>query len=297
MDKRIFLVLGLMMISFWSFGQKIVPHGEFYKDSVKIGEPIHYSLMVKYPMDWQVIYPDSTFNYAPFEFYSKKYFPTNMDSIYAIDSVVYELATFEIDLVQKLAVPIFVLNRGDSLEVMPEADSVFLQELVQQVPDTVRLKANFNYLPVHYAVNYPYLMIGGVIFIIICVIIFFAFGNKIRARIKLYRLRKEFEKFSLNFERGITNIRNNEHNASLIEEILVIWKKYMEKLENKPFTKYTSKEILKAGYEKELGEVLQNIDRAIYGKMSDDFMHKNFESLEDLTLQYYQLKVKEVNNG
>jgi len=296
-DKRFFLALGLMIVSFWSSGQKTDLLGTFQKDSVKIGEAVHYTLTVRYPMDWQVIYPDSTFDFSPFEYYSKVYYPTRIDSIYAIDSVVYSLATFEIDLVQKLALPVFVLSRGDSLEMVPTADSVFLQEMVTVLPDSVTLKSNVDYLPVHYATNYPYLMIGGGLCLVVLGVVFLIFGKTIKTKIRLYRLRKDFEKFSAKFENGINKLRTNQHNAHLIEEILVIWKKYMEGLENKPFTKYTSREIITAGYEKALGEVLQNIDRAIYGRLNDDQMHKNFESLEDMTLQLYQLKVKEVGHG
>ncbi|MFY0627246.1 MAG: hypothetical protein JXR07_13180 [Reichenbachiella sp.] len=297
MDKKFFLALSFWIMSLCLSAQKIESTGTFEKDSVKIGEAVNYTLTVKYPAEWQVIFPDSTFDYLPFEYYSKTYFPSAQDSVYVIDSVVYSLATFEIDQIQKLAVPIFILNKGDSIEVLPETDSVFLLEMISKVPDTLAFRSNVKYLPVQYALNYPYISIGLLIFIVVCVLIMVFYGKKIAAKIKLYRMKKDFEKFSLEFEQGINNIRQNERNQELIEEIIVIWKQYMERIENKPFTKYTSKEILLAGYENSLVDVLKNIDRSIYGNVSDDQMHKNFESLEDMTLQRYQLKIKEVLNG
>lgn len=297
MDKKIFLVLSLWFAYHISFAQLIETNGKFLSDSVKIGEATDYVLTVKYPVTMQVIYPDSTFDFSPFEYYTKSFVPTKVDSIYAIDSVIYSLATFEIDPVQSLAIPIFILSKGDSVDVLPIADSIILKALVTHVPDTVNLKSNFEYLPVQYAVNYPYLAIGLVILFVTLIGLWIVFGKKIRAKIKLYRLKKSFEAFSQSFENGINKIKSNEDSGELIEEVLVIWKQYMEKLEDKPFTKYTSKEIAKAGYDEVLTHTLQNIDRAIYGHLNDDQMHTNFEALEDFTLQMYQLKTKKIING
>lgn len=297
MVKRIILIFSFILASYGINAQEISSKGVFLSDSVKIGEEVQYALTVKYPKDLQVIFTDSSFVYTPFEFYSKTFFPTVSDSTYAYDSAIYSLATFEIEKIQALQIPIYILNGQDSVEVLPDMDSIFLKEMITHVPDSVNFRANIAYLPVDYALNYPYIMIGLAVFLVLLVGAFFLFGKSIRIKIKLYRLRKEFEKFSSNFENGISRIRTNESNTTVVEEILVIWKKYMESIENRPFTKYTSKEIIKAGYGSELKNILQTIDKAIYGNINDEEMHKNFESLEDFTLDRYQSKIKEVQNG
>lgn len=277
--------------------QEISPYGKFLSDSVMVGEEVEYSLSVKYPLNWSIVFPDSTFDFEPFEYYKKTYFPTRVDSTHAYDSAIYTLASFEVDLVQKLQVPIYLINGNDSTTILANTDSVFLKELVTVMPDSLKFKENVTYQAVDYTFNYPYLMIGLGILVILLIGIYFLFGNTIRTKIALHRMRKAYEKFSLEFERGIIKIKQNETNSELIEEILVTWKTYMEKIEDRPFTKYTSKEILKVGFEKELKTVLQTIDRSIYGAISDEEMHKNFEALEDFTLERYQTKVKEVKHG
>ena len=292
------LVLVVFSFSyFFSQSQEITSQGIFVQDSVKIGESIEYRLTVKYPIGWQVILPDSTFDYSPFEYYGKRYFPTRMDSIYAYDSVIYRVATFEIDPVQSLGLPVFIVDRGDSTILETAPDSVFFQEMVTAVSDSIQLRSNVSYLPVGYRFNYPYWGIGLGAFVVVLIAISLIFGGKIKAKIRLYRLKKEYEKFSLKFETGISKIRQSETNSEVIEDILVIWKKYMERLEDKPFTKYTSREINMVGYGDELKNVLQNIDRAIYSRPDDEAMHKNFESLEDFTQERYLKKVKEVQYG
>lgn len=297
MGKGISTAILFSFIFSLTHAQEISPYGKFLQDSVMIGEEVHYSLSIRYPKDWHLIFPDSTQDMEPFEFYAKTYFPTRIDSTHAYDSAVYRLATFEIDLIQKLQLPVYLLNGNDSTIILSNPDSVFLKELVTVVPDSLAFKENLTYQVVDYAVNYPYLMIGLGILLVVLIGVYFIFGKAIRIKIKLYRMKKAYEKFSSKFDNGILKIKQSETNAELIEKILVIWKAYMEKLEDRPFTKYTSKEILKVGFEKELKDVLQNIDRSIYGAVGDEEMHKNFEALEDFTLSRYQIKTKEVKNG
>ncbi|MEP2024655.1 MAG: hypothetical protein ABJH98_05065 [Reichenbachiella sp.] len=297
MGKSISFGILISFIFSIASAQEISPYGKFLKDSIMVGEEVQYSLSVKYPLDWYVVFPDSTNNFGPFEYYNKTFFPTRTDSTHAFDSAVYTFSSFEVDLVQRLQAPIYLLNGKDSTTILANPDSVFLKELVTVMPDSLQFIENVDYQEVHYAFNYPYLMIGLGVFLVLLIGNYFIFGNTIRRKIKLYRMRKAYEKFSLEFERGIIKIKQSETNAQLIEEILVTWKKYMEKIEDRPFTKYTSKEILRVGFEKELKTVLQTIDRSIYGAIGDEEMHKNFEALEDFTLERYQTKIKEVKHG
>jgi len=296
-DKRLIVVFTFLFGMTQISAQEIKPKGYFLRDSIKIGEEIGYALSVKYPKEYQIIYPDSTFDYGSFEFYSKTFFDTKVDNTYALDSVVYNVSTFEIDPILGLQLPIYILNGPDSIEIFSNSDSVILVQYITQVPDSLQLVKNVDYHPVTYDLNYPYLLISAGILIVLIIAALLLFGGKIRTKIKRYRLRKDFEKFSLNLEKGINNIRQNPADKSLIEEVLVVWKKYMEGLENKPFTKYTSKEISRVGYGEKLDIVLKSIDRAIYSNIDIEEIHKNFERLEDFTTDIYLGKIKALKNG
>ncbi|MFT7162550.1 MAG: hypothetical protein ACI9GZ_003742, partial [Bacteroidia bacterium] len=282
MGKRSILSFLFSLLFFVCSAQEVITDGFFLADSMKIGEEVEYSLYIQYPKNSEVIFPDSTFDFFPFEYYSKRFFPTRVDSLLAYDSVVYSVASFEIDKVQYFQLPVFLLKGKDSINIMPELDSIYLMEMVIQVPDSLVLRENIAFQDVPLAFNYPYLMIGLGILAGLLIVAFFVFGKTIRKKIRLYRLRKEYEKFSASFEKGISNVRKN-NDVTLIEEVLLIWKRYMEKLEDKPFTKYTTREILNSGYDQLLKDVLRSIDRSIYGRIDDEEMHKNFESLEDFT--------------
>lgn len=297
MVKQFITVFICILLASHTQAQEIKPVGHFLSDSIKIGEEVQFALSVKYPKKYQVIFPDSTFNYGSFEYYSKQYFDTKADSTFAIDSVIYGVSTFEIDPILQLQLPVYLINGKDSVEILSNIDSIILVQYVAQVPDSIQLIKNVDYYEVSYEFNYPYLMIAlGVIFVL-AIAILIIFGKRIRTAIKLYRLKKEYEKFSIQLDRGITQIRRDQSDKSNIEEVLVVWKTYMERLVDKPFTKYTSKEISKAEYSQDLVEALRNIDRAIYSTATMEEIHRNFETVSTFTSDQYQQKTKELKNG
>jgi hypothetical protein len=46
-----------------------MPRGKFLEDSIRIGEPVRFILSFKYPMDFEVIFPDFLYDFSPFEMY------------------------------------------------------------------------------------------------------------------------------------------------------------------------------------------------------------------------------------
>jgi hypothetical protein len=110
--------------------------GTFLKDSVKVGEYIPYSLSITYPAQWQVVFPDSLYDYSPFEFEDKIYFPTQTTDSLSTDSAVYYLSTFELDEIQQLKLGVRVKRgRLDFEEIFTSEDQITLIPLVVQMPD------------------------------------------------------------------------------------------------------------------------------------------------------------------
>ena len=142
-----------------------------------------------------VIFPDSLYNFAPFELVDKAYFDTKSDSIVSIDSAVYYLSTFEIDTVQYLTLPVFVMLGEDSLSVYSNQDSIILNQVVLQMPDSINLEENAFYRPVGLQFNYPYWIVALVTLGVLVLIVLFVYGKAIRKKIQLYRLKKKLETF------------------------------------------------------------------------------------------------------
>ncbi|MGK7388919.1 MAG: hypothetical protein ACNS60_01155 [Candidatus Cyclobacteriaceae bacterium M2_1C_046] len=281
--------------------QQINPKGKFLTDSIKLGMEVQYSLSVRYPRELDIVFPDSTFDYSPLEFESKKYFPTTTDSLYSYDSVIYTLTTFEVDSIQYLQLPIFVVSGGDSSSFYPAEDSIILHHVVKEIPDTVEvdklaLKENTSYLPLSLQFNYPYLIIGIIIFVITGLLILIIFGKRIRKWWQLKRLRKQYHSFKEKFE----NIKNNpEYNKpEVVLEALSVWKKYMEKLTSRPYRQLTTKEIYIREKEEALRESLRQADRAVYsGKASTGELQPYYQELESYANKQFNIRAEEIKNA
>ncbi|WP_339810336.1 hypothetical protein [uncultured Imperialibacter sp.] len=276
--------------------QSVNVKGYFLEDSVKLGSPASYVLVAEYPGSIKVLFPDSTHRFTPFEFNKQTFFPSKLRDGSVVDSVIYELSTFELEPYQSLQLPVFRLREKDSLKVMSNIDSLFIDGLLDEIPQDAKLKETVGYSPLDFAFNYPYLVIGGILFLIIAITLFLVFGKTVRKKITLYRMRKKYEKFSNSYTEQLRAVRN-ESGIRDAEIALILWKTYLESLEKIPYTKLTTKEILKGEENAKLQTALKSIDRSIYGRINDKELFKQFEVLEDICLDKYKKKVEEVKHG
>ena len=289
--------IGLFVaLAIYSFGQEIEVKGGFVQDSLKIGLNVEYWMTARYPADMDFFLPDSNFNFSPYEFSSREYFETRADSSIAIDSVVYSLLSFEIDMVQYLQLPATLILDGDSTRVFSEKDSIYLVELVAQATDTTALKTNTAYQNVKRQFNSPYLMIVLGTLIAIALIVLIVFGKKIKRYFVLKRMAGIHSKFLLSLSEQI-EILKKSCTPEVAENALTIWKKYQEKIEKQPFTKLTSKEMIHYDFAKELKDPLRAIDRCVYGKLSSETVYQDFQHLEGFAQNRYDHHIDKIKHG
>ncbi len=274
-------------------------NGHFEADRISIGEVVPYSLTARYPRTQQVLFPDSTFSFKPFEFSNKKFFTTRTAGGTSYDSVVYFLTTFEIDSIQRLKLPVFVLQEKDCVAFYTIPDSIFLNYQVASLPDSVSveklpLKTNTAYQKVKWILNYPVVLIGVLVLLITSVVVWVVFGKRIRKYFTLRRLNKDYQEFISRFNRSIEKL-STEFSSSKAEEAVVVWKSYMENLEKYPYTKFTSREIVRLVSDGNLDKALHSIDRGIYGGFSSTI--EPFKFLQSYSQQRFQKKEAEVKNG
>lgn len=290
MDKRILSLL-FWVLALPLYGQEVIPHGHFHKDSVKIGESLPYSLWVRYPKNNDLAFPDSLFDFSPFELEKRDYFNTKSDSLVSLDSVVYYFTTFEIDTVQYLTLPVYLINEYDSTTLYTSTDSVILEHVVSVLPDSVAVLVNTDYQKVPLAFNYPYFTIGVIIFLLVALTIFLVFGKRIRQTIRVYWLTKRHKQFVSSLDDLLAD------QPIEVERTLSAWKKYLEKLLSQPYTKLTSKEIVALGQQPEIASHLKIIDAHIYGGNKSTDIKSAFEFLLILAVDQFNNRIKEIKNG
>jgi hypothetical protein len=296
--RRVFFIL-FLFTTLCVTAQEVKVHARFTEDSVRIGAPLHYTLVAEYPSSYQVLFPDSTFNFAPFEFQSKKFIPTKTLNNLSYDSVIYTLVSFEIDSLQLLSLPVFQVQKRDSLVYLADGDTVFFSAQVEAMPDSLAinqlpLKTNTAYNKVSWILNYPVLLIIAGVLILAAIIVWIIFGKRIRKHFALKRLFKKHGAFISEFDHIVENLNQTFH-PDVAEKSMTLWKKYMEELSAKPYTKYTSKEIreLEKG---ELTLALQAVDRMIYARLQPESLSA-FEQLKAFTINRFNQKLQEVKHG
>ncbi len=273
--------------------------GGFLSDSLKIGERTGYYLAVRYPSTSNVLFPDSTHEFTPFEYEAKKYFLTHTRDGVSHDSTIYYLTTFEVDRVQSLSMPVYVTHESDCTVMHSPLDSVLITQFVAQVPDTIPtpqlpLRESVAYEEVSYNFNVVLLLVLFTLLIATALVVWAIFGRRIVQYFRLRKLRKAHETFLERYN-GLLDPLRSDFSLSTTESALATWKRYMEQLESRPYTKLTTRETQRLIRQSEVTQQLSHIDRAIYG--SDTSVIAPLENLRQFADEQFQRKVKEVQHG
>ena len=293
--KRIAQLVILFFNVHLALAQNIEPVGSFIQEKIKIGEEIYYTLSVKYDKKLNVLFPDSSYRYGTFEYNSRTWFKTKSDSTLSYDSVIYNLSTFEIDSIQYLQLPVFVLNNEDSLAIFSKIDSINLIQVVTDMPEKPEFLANTDLFNINRQFNYPYFLIGIGGFVFLSFIVLLFFGKQIAKAWKVYRIKRIHKKFIVRFFNLMRDVSGNNPGTTT-EHVLAVWKNYMERLEKKPISKLTTKEILVLHNNGQLKENLKLIDRCIYGGEKGIDLFASFDYLMKYSIKICDLKITEIKN-
>ncbi|MDJ1471449.1 hypothetical protein QNI19_28545 [Cytophagaceae bacterium DM2B3-1] len=273
--------------------QELKPHGKFLVDSAKIGLPIRYTLSFRHPAEMQVIFPDSGYNFSPFEWDHKDYFPTRTDAKGSIDSVVYTFTTFNIAPIQKLQLPVYIVQQKDCTTVYATIDSVVVQQLLGQPSRFLSPKTNVEYIPVPQTLDYRLILAIILASGLLILLLYLLFGRQIKRQYRLYRLWREHRSFVSHYEKLRRKVRQQKE-TSAVEMTVVLWKQYMELLHNKPYSSYTTKEITEIISNSKLSDSLQIADRAIYGNSMPEEIYGALRNLQMTAESFYKRKRVEV---
>jgi hypothetical protein len=266
------------------------PKGKFLSVNMKVGLPVQYALSYRHDATKDVFFPDSTYNFAPFELVDRTYFPTVTNELGSLDSVVYTLISFDVTPTQQLSLPVYVRAKQDCTRIFAPMDYVVLQSIIKPNVsiDTMQLKKDTRLVPIAEQINFPliFLIILGIL--VLGGIIFWFFGEPIRRQIRLFNFRRRYDDFQKLFQRLSRGTDDAKKRLENIEKAIVLWKKYIERLENKPFTTFTTKEILDNLKDNRLAEALREIDATVYGGVYSKKTIASLQVLQELAEGLYR---------
>lgn len=279
--------------------QEVKINSGFLADSIMIGDEAPFYLAACYPASLTVLFPDSSFKYHPFEYVRRVYFPTSTHNGNSYDSAVYYVTTFEIDSIQLLSLPVFVVNLSDCTIVASTSDTLRLDPVITHYVDSLDardlpLKTSTAYEPVGKTFNFPLALIISFTLAILAVSTWLLFGDKITRKWRIKRLQKKYNKFLADYLLSLEKLKS-DFSPSSAEAVVVVWKKYLEDLERVPFTKLTTRETLGVLREPELEQPLRTIDRSIYGNNIPSV--EPFDQLRSFANKKFYKKIEELKNG
>ncbi len=274
--------------------------GSFSKDSLKVGKHIPFKVVFVHNYNKEVVFADSTYDFTPFEWIKTEAFPTQTDSKgISTNSAIYWLRSFELDTIQTLKLPVFVLDQktGDTLKYFTEVSTKETEFVLSKATlekmlkdDSITFYENTTFLDIPRFVNYPLYGIIVVVLLVMVILFFVFFGESIRRGYRLKRLQRQHEKFIQDYASQLQKIENPQ----ATDHTLGMWKAYIEKLKNEPFTTYTSSEISRLTNNESLGENLKVIDRAIYGGQIDNNTELALQNLKNYAINVFEKRLAEL---
>ena len=275
------------------------PKGKFLSDSVKVGLPVKYALSYRHKATADVFFPDSAYNFSPFEMVRREYFNTVTDQNGSLDSVVYTLITFEVTPVQELSLPVYVRAKRDCTRVFAPMDYVVLNSIIKPNLniDTLYLKKDTRLIPIAQQVNFPLIFLIIIGLLLLIGMVFWFFGKPIRRQVRLFNFRRRYDDFRKLFQRLSRGTDDAKKRLENIEKAVVLWKKYIERIENKPFTTFTTKEILDNLKDNRLSDALREIDATVYGGVYSSKTIASLQVLQELAEGLYRERRIEMGIG
>ncbi len=299
MNKKSFICFLIIAQTCVLIAQEIKPHGKFIQDSMVVGQPISFELQVTYPTSFTALFPDSTYDFAPFEWVSKTYKPSRIDSTWIMDKTTYQIRSFELDSLQALKLPVFLVDQsGDSTTIFTPLDTIRLVAKIKTLPQKIELKESTDLFKIAYRLPYFYITIFAVALVFILLTCWLIFRKSIQRTIKIRRLTKRHLQFMEQYRTLRLNILTNELKGQRTPdqtlELYNLWKSYMEGLEHIPYTKLTSKELLKISDNQMLIEIIRTIEKDIYSRVKNKKLYKSFEQLQKITVERFYTIIDQI---
>ncbi|MFQ3575875.1 MAG: hypothetical protein SNJ77_05505 [Cytophagales bacterium] len=260
------LLLECLMLS---AQQKAEVKGFFLSDSVKVGEHIAYSVSVQYHKKYQVFFPDTAFDYQPFEFIRKEFFSTKEKNGSLFDSAIYYLRTFETDSLLVYSLPVFLFNAKDTVSLFSNLDTVMFKSVLPDTLTNAKLFSDTKLVEIPKKPNYLLHAILVLSVLVLFALLWKLIGKKLLKIINDFNVKRKHKVFLSQFETCLNSLKTEDRTETW-NLALALWKKHIGLLTSKNVESLTTREICIELNNNNLKKPLQQIDNRVYGNVKID---------------------------
>lgn len=291
--KVFFPMFYLLLLSAGIKGQDVKVESYFLQDSAMLGERVGYVLKARYPSDLPILFPDSTYNFGEFELLEKQTFASFTTDSTTLDSAVYWLSNFSLDSVQLFRMPVFEILKYDSISHFSGAAPLALKLTIEEMPEDLAFQQNDSYQSIPSAFNYPYLILGLLALVILAVLAVYFFGGGIRKRWQIYRENKKWKHFLNNWDKSMQSLVDQPE-IQEADELLGLWKGYLENLTGLPYKEWTATEISEYLENPDIVKDFRKIELIIYANRIDEHIREACDSLLEVSRQQLEEKIENI---
>lgn len=287
----------LILFIGWSFSaaaQNVQVQGYFTQDSARLGERVGFVLKASYPETTQLLFPDSTFDFSPLILLEKQTFISQTNEGVTLDSTIYYISNFSLEPSIYLSLPVYELSRYDSITHFSNEAELKLKLTLDSIPEQPIFQDNNVYQPLERNFNWllAALIAGGAIVLLGGLALLFA--KRIKGIFQKNREKLRWIQFERKFKKLADLLAHNPA-LELADEIIGLWKGYLETITNLPFQEWTSSEISEALDDQEVFKALRAIDMIIYaGKEAKTEETTNY--LLEVARTKYQEKLTQIRD-
>lgn len=284
------MLLLLTSVVSQSKAQELQVEGYFLQDSAMLGERITYVLKAKYGEGYNIIFPDSTYNYEPFELLERKSYITQTRDGVTIDSAVYFVSNFSLDPNVTLQLPVFEIFKYDTIIHQTNEASVALKLMIDEIPEELMFQENNVYQPIE--TDFNYILWAGVLVVLLILVLAVAllFGKKIKRQWDIWIEKQRYKRFVSRWENAEQNFASKP-TMDNADELLGLWKTYMEHLKQKPFREWTTTEIADFLENKEVIQDFREIELIIYAGKEGKQLPQACQNLRNICTTTYRQKI------
>ncbi len=293
MVKHWLLHIVLFGVTLISNAQGFTSHIEVSTDSIQLGEPIEVAVSMHYPVGKQLLFPDSLDDFGSFTFLNKVAHPTKTTDSISVDSATYTLTSFELTSPQYLKVPIYLITINDTIIAKTDSIAIYLQQIINGLPEKIELKKNTKAIDLKKEVNYPLWGLIGLAVLIVIIILFIVFGGKVVRSIQISRIEKSHRQFK---ERFIQEVQQVESNPELAEQLIRAWKNHLTKVSKTPYNSYSTSEIYALTKNEQLKKDLRLFDQLIYSTTKQGTVLQAKDSLLAFAEETVENRVKQIKH-
>ncbi len=297
--KRYSITICFLLLSFVVKAQfsEIEVQAYLNKDSVVLGEPFIYSISITYPSQYEAIFPDSNYIQKPLEWIGKNFSNTVCKGNLCTDSIQYTLRTFSTDSIISPNIPVFVFGdtHHDTLFIHPEPQTIAIKKLNTATEDYT-WQEDIKYWDVPDSINYWYYGFIASVVVLAMGLLYWMAGPYVLKRIKLFNLDINHKRYIKELDEQI-QIFSTLKKATDLEKCVTLWKYYLTKLEGKPYTTLTTKELNTMQDMEDVITPLQNLDRFLYGGLRQNESMESLNALRRFSNKRFLKKKKELRDA